>query len=132
MVTVEAIEPGRLVWQVNLTGSIQELIVLEDSSPRRSDRGLMPMLGAAGEGRAAWRSYELNRLCRVVFRKTSGLLLQAALVARLTFSPSSPAVLLRSCDEPRPTSFVSWEPLQCPLPCPTCSLSGGNTSAAFG
>jgi len=29
----------------------------------------MPILGAAGGGRAAWRSYELSRLCQVVFKK---------------------------------------------------------------
>ena len=67
MVTVEAIETGtgRLVWQVNLTGSIQE--PWRSSLPRR--QGLMPILGAAGGGRAAWRSYELSRLCQVVFKK---------------------------------------------------------------
>jgi hypothetical protein len=44
MVRVEAIETGtgRLVWQVNLTGSIQELIALEEQLA-------MPMLGAAEE-----------------------------------------------------------------------------------
>ena len=71
MVTVEAIETGTglLVWQVNLTGSIQELIALEEQLAKEVRQGLMPMLGAAGGGRAAWRSYELSRLCQVVFKK---------------------------------------------------------------
>lgn len=57
------------MWQVNLTGSIQELIALEEQLAKEVRQGLMPMLGADGGGRAAWRSYELSRLCQVVFKK---------------------------------------------------------------
>lgn len=50
LVTLEAIETGteRLVWQTNLTGSIQDLIGMQQQLSKQVRTGLLPMLGAAG------------------------------------------------------------------------------------
>jgi len=50
LVAVEAIETGsgRLLWQANLTGSMEDLIGLQEQLAKNVRQGLLPMLGAAG------------------------------------------------------------------------------------
>jgi serine/threonine protein kinase/TolB-like protein len=50
LVTLEAIETGndRLVWQANLSGSMQDLIALQQQMAKEIRQGLLPLLGAAG------------------------------------------------------------------------------------
>ena len=49
IVTVEAIETNteKLLWQINLTGSTQDLIALQQQMAKQVRQGLLPMLGAA-------------------------------------------------------------------------------------
>jgi TolB-like protein len=50
LVTVEAIDTGteRLLWQVSLNGSTQDLIGVQEQLAKHVRQGLLPMLGAAG------------------------------------------------------------------------------------
>ena len=50
LVTLEAIEAGtgRVVWQINLNGSTQDLIAVQQQLAKQVREGMLPMLGAAG------------------------------------------------------------------------------------
>jgi serine/threonine protein kinase len=50
LVTLEAIQTGsdRVLWQINLDGSTQDLISLQQALAKQVRTGLLPMLGAAG------------------------------------------------------------------------------------
>jgi TolB-like protein len=50
LVAVEAIETGtgRLEWQTNITGSMEDLIGMQEQLAKQVRQGLLPMLGAAG------------------------------------------------------------------------------------
>jgi serine/threonine protein kinase len=50
LVTIEAIETGtdKLLWQMNLTGSTEDLVAMHQQLAKQVRQGLLPVLGAAG------------------------------------------------------------------------------------